>query len=70
MINFDSSEFSNWADHPDAIHLLPELVRRLVLATVPELSHLGMPSGSAVSLPGWDGLITANTGNAWVPAGT
>ena len=69
MLQFDPSEISNWASLPDANHQLPELVRRLILATVTELSKLSMPSGSAVWLPGWDGLLTTETGNAWVPAG-
>ncbi len=67
MIPFDPSEISSWANRPDANHQLPELIRRLILATVPELSRLDMPSGSAVWRSGWDGLLTAETGNAWVP---
>ena len=35
MITFDSSEIANWADKPGAQHQLPELIRRLMLATVP-----------------------------------
>ena len=70
MVHFDPSEISNWADLPDANHQLPELIRRLILATVPELSRLRMPSGSAVWLPGWDGLLTAENANTWVPKAT
>ena len=70
MIPFEPSEISSWANRPDANHQLPELIRRLILATVPELSRLDMPSGSAVWLPGWDGLLTAEAGNAWVPKGS
>ena len=69
MIPFDSSEFVRWADNPDADHQLPELVRRLILATVPRPSLLHMPSGSSVSGPGWDGLLVVEKGNAWVPDG-
>ena len=46
MIPFDSSEIANWADKPDAQHQLPELIRRLILATVPTPSLLHIPSGS------------------------
>ena len=70
MIDFDASDISNWSNQPDANHQLPDLVRRLILATVSELSHLDMPSGSAVWLPGWDGTLTAKTGNTWVPNST
>ena len=70
MIPFDPSDVSNWASRPDANHQLPDLIRRLILATVPELSRLDMPSGSAVWMSGWDGLLTAEIGNAWVPTGS
>ena len=69
MPHFDPSDISNWADLPDANHQLPELIRRLILATVPQLSRLDIPGGSAVWQEGWDGLLTATTGNAWVPDG-
>ena len=69
MITFDSSEIANWADKPDADHLLPDLIRRLILATVSMPSLLDMPRGSSVWLPGWDGLLVTEEGNAWVPGG-
>ena len=69
MLQFDPSDISNWADRPDANHQLPVLMRRLIMATVPELSRLDMPGGSAVWSPGWDGRLTAETQNAWVPGG-
>ena len=40
MITFDSSEIVNWADKPDSNHELPELVRRLLLATIPQASSI------------------------------
>ena len=70
MLRFDPSAISNWADQPEATHLLPELIRRLILATVPAVSHLDIPAGSAVWLPGWDGLLAAEAGNAWTPDGS
>ena len=69
MRQFDPSEISNWASLPDANHQLPELIRRLILATVPDLSRLDIPGGSAVWLSGWDGMLTAEVGNAWAPKG-
>ena len=70
MISFDASEISKWADKPDSQHQLPELIRRLILATVPKPSLLDMPSGSSVWLPGWDGLLVTVEGNTWAPCGT
>ena len=69
MIHFDASEIANWADQPAAPHLLPDLIRRLILATAPRVSLLDIPSGSSVFLPGWDGLLVTNGGNLWVPDG-
>ena len=70
MIPFDPSDVVNWADKPDAHHQLPELVRRLVLATVPMPSLLNMPSGSSIWRSGWDGVLIVENGNAWVPDGS
>ena len=68
--SFDASEISNWSDTADAAHRLPELIRRLVLATLPEPPlRIDMPSGSSVRLPGWDGLLEVGRGNAWAPSG-
>ena len=69
MIPFDSSEITNWADQPDAHHVLPDLVRRLILATILLPEFLDIPSGSLVRMPGWDGSLFASDGNSWVPGG-
>lgn len=45
------------------------LIRRLILATIPTASLLDIPSGSAVWMSGWDGLLSTHQGNAWVPVG-
>lgn len=69
MITFDASEIANWADKPDTRHRLPELVRRLALATCPMPSLIDMPSGSSVTMPDWDGILEVSDGNAWAPTG-
>ena len=69
MIAFDPSEIVHWADMPNAQGQLPELVRRLIMATVPMPSLLNMPSGSSIWRPGWDGGLVVENGNAWVPDG-
>ncbi len=68
--SFDASEINNWSDTADAEHRLPQLIRRLVMDTVPESQlRIDMPSGSSVRFPGWDGLLEVGRGNAWVPSG-
>ena len=69
MIQFDSSDFFHWADVPNAHHQLPQLLRQLVMTTLPMPSLIDIPSGSSVVLPGWDGLLVVEEGNAWVPGG-
>ena len=67
---FDASEIDHWSDAAEASHKLPALVRRLVMATLPEPpSRIDMPSGSSVRHSGWDGLLDVSLGNPWVPSG-
>ncbi len=69
MITFDPSDFVAWAELPNAADQLPELVRRLILATCPSPSIIDMPSGSSVHLGDWDGVLDVSLGNSWVPDG-
>ena len=69
MIDFDASEIKGWAENDGADGIFPKLIANLVIATVPELSHVDIPSGSAVWMPGWDGILSVVEGNEWIPAG-
>ena len=56
--SFDASEIDHWPDTAETAHKLPELIRRLVLATLTEPpSRIDMPRGSSVRMSGWDGLL-------------
>ena len=70
MISFDASEIADWASLPDAQHQLPQLLRRLVLATTDSLTKVRFPSGSSVTTPGFDGEVGTSSGNPWVPSGS
>ena len=65
----DPKELDAWAALPEAHTKHPMLVRRLVHATVADLSLLDVPSGSSVFSGGWDGRVETRTGNAFVPDG-
>jgi hypothetical protein len=65
----DATDLEQWADRRDAQADLPELVRSLVLATTPRLTRLSMRAGEGVGLPGWDGVVEAEEGHAFVPQG-
>ncbi len=71
MIRFDAREIDNWADLREAQHDLPELIRKLVLATIDSrnLSAIRFPSGSSVVRSGCDGYTNSNESNPWVPVG-
>ena len=68
-LDFDASELDSWANKPDASHRFPQLIRRLIFATIKNPSFVHLPSGSSVWLPGLDGLVSVEKGNAWVPLG-
>ena len=68
--SFDASEIDHWSDTAEAAHKLSVLIRRLVMATLPEPpSRIDIPGGSSVRLPGWDGILETASSNAWVPRG-
>ncbi|GEM_PF-632121 len=48
--------------------LLPELVRRLILASC-KPDHLHFPSGDSIAIGGWDGTLEVDEGNEFVPSG-
>lgn len=58
-----------WASRYDAPGQLPELVRRLILATAGDITHLQMRSDEGTHYGGYDGTVKAGRGNAFVPEG-
>ena len=65
----DATDLVAWANRLDAQAFLPMLIRRLILATTTQVRHVGVRSGEGVQLAGWDGIVIAATGNAFVPKG-
>ena len=64
-----STHLKQWADTKEFQSLLPELVRRLIFASVKQLDRLSFPSGDAVHLPGWDGFVSCRESIDLVPEG-
>lgn len=59
----------SWAARRDAQALLPQLIRRLIHATIKHPFYVGLPAGESVQIGGWDGIVKVGEGNAWVPDG-
>ena len=64
-----STHLKQWADTKECQSLLPELVRRLICASVKQLDRLSFPSGDAVHMPGWDGIVSCQETIDLVPDG-
>lgn len=64
-----STHLKQWADTRESQSLLPELVRRLICASVKQLDRLSFPCGDAVHMPGWDGIVSCPEHIDLVPEG-
>jgi len=69
LIRTNATDIDRWADQRDSQATLPRLIRRLVLATITRVERLHFRSDEGVQLGGWDGIIHAPIGNAFVPDG-
>lgn len=62
-------DLERWADRLDSRSRFPQLIRRLIHATVDTVEFVDFPAGEGVGRPGWDGIIRTQKGNAFVPSG-
>lgn len=49
--------------------LLPEIIRKLIIASCEDFPKLDLPVGDSVSKPGWDGTCVASKAGPMVPKG-
>lgn len=66
----DATDLTSWAKRRDAQGMLPQIIRRLVHATVERVVRSGFRAGEGVQMPGWDGVVVVEEGNAFVPDAT
>src|SRR5712691_8667283 len=64
-----AADLELWADYLDTRARLPQLVRRLIHATVDSIQQIEFPAGEGIQRPGWDGIVETTSGNAFVPSG-
>ena len=65
----DATDLAAWADRREAQSVLPRLVGRLIRATGAGVTKPHVRAGEGVQLPGWDGVVHADEGSPFVPAG-
>lgn len=64
-----STDLKQWADTKECQQLLPELIKKLIDASVSDIDKLSFPSGDATFLPGWDGIVNSEEKIDLVPSG-
>jgi hypothetical protein len=69
LISITAQDLVRWANNYQARFTLPQLIRRLVLASTQKVTKLRLPSNEEVFRPGYDGVIQVGKGNAWCPDG-
>jgi len=65
----DATDLHRWADRLEARSRLPELLRRLILATPLGIDRVSFPAGEGIQLGGWDGVLVARSASPFVPEG-
>lgn len=66
----DKTYIENWARTVPAKAEFPELVLRLVQATIPSCQNkVDIPIGSSIYIGGWDGWINTKEGTTYIPQG-
>lgn len=69
MILIDRIEIEIWGKKFDAKGNLPKLIAKLIRENTPKSTVLQVPSGSAVNMSGWDGIVKCEEDSGYVPQG-
>lgn len=65
----NASDLEHWADDRRSQEQLPEVVRRLILATSDDIRQIEFAAGGGIQLPGFDGVLVSASPTAFVPEG-
>ena len=65
----NATHLSQWGERRDGQSGIPELLRRLIYATVGPAAAVHFPADESVQYPGWDGICTVSAGSEFVPGG-
>ena len=69
FLQIKSRQIEAWADEIAARHLLPVLLRLLIVSTHDGLSRVTFPGHDDGQRQGWDGLVEADSATPWIPSG-
>ncbi|WP_269227677.1 hypothetical protein [Flavobacterium eburneipallidum] len=66
-----TGEIENWADTIECKYYLPQLIRRLIIATIDfnSIKHLQFSYGEDINTGGYDGELLTESENLFVPSG-
>lgn len=67
-LEITARQIEGWAAGKSAQAALPRYIRRLI-HDAGSITQVAVPAGDSTSQPGWDGELTSEHGNAWVPKG-
>ena len=65
-----ATDLAQWGERRDGQRGMPELLRRLIFATLGPAAAVALPCDDSVQHSGWDGLCETEEGTAYVPSGT
>lgn len=66
----NATDLSQWGERRDGQSGMPELLRRLIFATVGPAADVLFPSDESVQYGGWDGTCKVDVGLSYVPRGS
>ena len=62
-------DLQHWADSKESEGLMPELMRRLIHASITDITHISFPNEDCIDLPGFDGILEYSSSSAYIPSG-
>ena len=62
-------DLQHWADTKESEMLMPELMRRLIHASMKGITRISFPNEDSVNLPGFDGILETTDKNEYVSEG-
>ena len=62
-------ELQHWADTKESEVLMPELMRRLIHASMKDITRISFPNEDCVYLPGFDGVLETFDTNEFISKG-